>query len=352
MTTEGRSGCIRSSLVFGLAVGLLAAGVVAVDIDTFLKHPVVPESETVHVVIPRGTRWRQVVQIAQDQGLIRRPLYFDIWARRQGLPDRVKAGHYALVGPLSLAEFAESLTQGGIAEEVTLTVPEGLTIFHIADRLERAGIVDRADFLRAARDSEALAAHHIHADSFEGYLFPDTYRFSVGVAAPELVDRMVKRHESVWASLLLAHPESVAAMKNRGFSERDMITLASLVERESNDAAERPRIARVFLNRLDRGMKLQTDPTCVYGEDTYKEIPHPKFCKDPLNRYSTYVIDGLPPGPISNPGKSSLEAALNPSDPKTDGEYLFFVAKNDGSGTHYFSKTFEEHRKAVRRFLK
>ncbi|CAN0576160.1 unnamed protein product [Laminaria digitata] len=136
------------------------------------------------------------------------------------------------------------------------------------------------------------------------------------------------------------------------FTAHDVVILASIVERETNHDPERDLVARVFLNRLERDMRLQTDPTCVYGEETYDKIPSPTYCKNPLNRYSTYIIDGLPPGPISNPGLASLKASLIPANSDDARRYLFFVAKRDGSGAHHFTRTFAEHREAIKKYLK
>lgn len=345
-------GCMRAAVTFCIAVLLLASGVISLDVRAFLERPVVEADQSVVVAIPPGSSWKQVVKILDEHGLLHRPMYFDIWARRHGLPNRVKAGRLTFTGPLDLAAFAAVLEKGGDADEISVTIPEGYSIFHIADRLEAQNIVSRAQFLRAARDREFLAEHKIPGESAEGYLFPDTYRFRLGVTAPEIVQAMVQRHEKVWTDLLANHPGKLEGLAKLDLTERDIVTLASLIEKESGARSERPKIARVFLNRLAKKMRLQTDPTCVYAEDTYREVPHPKYCKDPLNRYSTYVIDGLPPGPIANPGRSSLEAALMPSQAPQDFEMLYFVARRDGSGTHYFSRTYDEHRKAVNTYLK
>ncbi len=347
-----KPGCMRAVLVFCGLVLMLASVIIGIDVKTFLDRPVVPDEQTVHVVIPTGTSWNGVIRILKDQGMTSRPLYFNLWARHRGLPDRVKAGRYTFVGPVTLMDLEASLQEGGAADEVTITIPEGLTIFHIADRLERSGIVSRSDFLRAARNPEALQKFGIGGDSVEGFLFPDTYRFRLGVSADELVLRMHARHQKVWLDLIARNPDALGELSKHGLSASDVVILASLVEKESSARTERARISRVFLNRIDKKMRLQTDPTCVYGEDTYREIPHPRYCKDSLNRYSTYIIDGLPPGPISNPGQSSLEAALAPSKAPKDMEYLFFVARRDGSGTHFFSNTYDEHKRAVRKYLK
>lgn len=332
------------------AIGL---GAVYLHYRTYVKKPVLAEGDALTLVIPKNSPWPRVVEILDRNQLVGRPLYFQWWARQRGLPPEVKAGTFELDGPLSLEELGARLREGGKVEETAVTFPEGFTIFHMGDRLEELGVVSKAEFLRAARSRRALRRADIEADSFEGYLFPDTYRFQKGTSAKEIVARLHDRWTEVWAGIKEEHAEEKKSLEETyDFDRHDIVTLASLVERETSANGERDLVSRVFLNRIDRDMRLQTDPTCVYGEETYAEIPSPTHCKDPLNRYSTYVIDGLPPGPIANPGRASLEAALSPSEEPEAKKYLFFVARRDGSHSHYFSKTFAEHKRAIRRFLK
>ena len=336
-------GC--AAFCFSLVLG--AALLVLADFYLWTQRPMVQDAEQVQFSVPEGTSWPEFVRLLTSEGLVTKPRYFDIWGRTRGLPQMIKAGRYTLDGPIYLEEASGLFAKGGQAEDLVVTILEGWTIFHIADKLEAAQIVSRNAFLNAARSPTLLEEAGIEAESFEGYLFPDTYRFSTTVSAEEIVERMHSRFKDIYQDV----------STNRGpdtsdWSDHKIITLASLIERETRSATERPRIARVFLNRLDRNMRLQTDPTCVYSEETYREIPHPRFCKDRLNRYSTYVIDGLPPGPIANPGRASLQAALRPSTLDEDKDYLFFVAKRDGSGNHHFSKTYDEHRRRVRLYLK
>jgi UPF0755 protein len=311
----------------------------------------VDESKT--VVIPHNTNWPRVVDLLHIEGVIKRPLYFQVWARRRDLPRRVRAGTYTFTGPLTLDELGESLQQGGRRDVGKLAVPEGFTIFHIADRLEQLQIVGRSSFLEAAKRPGLLHRFDVPGESFEGYLFPATYDFHRGVSPEHIIERMHKHFLKRWNAVLKKHPERLKKMKQAyGFDAHDIIILASLIERETNYDPERGLIARVFLNRIDQGMKLQTDPTCVYGEQTYLEVPSPKYCRDRLNRYSTYVVKGLPPGPISVPGEKSLEAALSPDHSERGKKLLYFVARRDGTGSHYFSKTYKEHKAAIRKYLK
>jgi UPF0755 protein len=338
-------------LIFAVISGGMVAGGIYLHYQAYLTTPVLAEGDTRTVVIPANSAWPQVVRILEEARLVRRPLYFEYWSREVGLPSSVRAGTFQLQGPLMLEDLAAALRRGGLAEDLSVTIPEGFTIFHIADRLESLGLVSREEFLRAATNEEALAEAGIDAESFEGYLFPDTYRFRQGTSAQAIIERKHRRWKEVWAQLYEAHLDGFEHLSSRyEFGVHEIVTMASLIERETGAGAERDLIARVFYNRLDRNMKLQTDPTCVYGEETYMLVPRPEHCRDPLNRYSTYVIEGLTPGPIANPGRASLEAALAPSTSAEAMEYLFFVSRRDG--THHFTRTYQEHREAIRRFLK
>ncbi len=358
MAPKSKKPSLKAQLLLALVTfvavcALLGSAALGIHYYAWTSTALLDESDAVTLVIPDNTTWDGVVEILADHGLVTRPLYFQLWARNRELPPNVKSGAYLFQGPLSLEDLDRALRKGGAVEEVSLTVPEGFTIFHIADRVERIGLASRASFLAAARDPEALQEAGIQGESFEGYLFPDTYRFVKGTPADLIVQKLHDRHTEVVAELSTAHPDAIETLGSKyAFDMHSIVTMASIVEKESSGTSEQPIIARVFYNRLDRDMKLQTDPTCVYGEQTYKEVPHPRYCKDPLNRYSTYVIEGLPPGPISNPGRGALEAALQPDESEDARAYLFFVARRDGSRGHHFSKTYREHKAAIRKFLK
>jgi UPF0755 protein len=312
-------------------------------------------ADPVVIVVEEGAGWRLVTRQLDDAGLVEHPLYLEVWARRHGLPEQVKSGTYTLRGPLTLPQLARALSLGGPAG-IALTVPEGWTIYHIAERVEALGICSGEDFLREATDPALLdelgLKARYSAPSMEGYLFPETYHFNAKTPASAVIKRMHAEFERRWARLEAAHPEALAAMMRvHKLNRHQLITLASLVERESSLDAERPTIARVFLNRLAQKMRLQTDPSCTYGPMTFRKAPTPVLCKDKASRYSTYVIPGLPPGPIANPGAAALEAALNPDPSPAAREYLFFVAARDGSGGHVFTKSFDDHKAAVKRHL-
>lgn len=355
-TVEVEVSWLRRLGLIALAIGLIAAligGIGALHYRAYLRAPVVADGRVMTVVIPHDTAWPQVVELLADQGVVTNPRYFDVWARSVGLPADVKAGTYIFEGPIMLPDLDTRLREGGAVEDVEMTIPEGYTIFHIADRVDAIGLANRDAFLDAARDGALLAELDVPGESFEGYLFPDTYRFRQGATPTEIIGKMHARFEQVWGELRQQHPEALDALAtDHALRMHDVVILASIIERETNYDPERDVIARVFLNRLERDIRLQTDPTCVYGEETYREVPHPRFCKDKLNRYSTYVIDGFPPGPISNPGRASLAAALTPATSEASASYIFFCAKRDGSGAHHFSATYKEHLRAVKKFLK
>lgn len=341
--------------VFG-AIGfvcVVAAALVYGHYWSALSQPVLEADEKKTVVIPEGTNWSTTIEVLEREGLVEYPIYFDAWARWTELPRRVKAGTYRLEGPMVPTALGARLEEGGMSRDTELTVREGLTIFHIADEVDEQGVVGREAFLAAARSEELLAEAGIEVDSFEGYLFPETYRFAEDATAEDVVRRMHRQWKKVWKEVVAGDAATVAEIKNEyGFDRHDLVTLASIVQRETSIDDERRLVTRVILNRIDESMRLQMDPTCVYGPDSYDEVPTPEVCKDPSNRYSTYVVDGLPPGPIANPGRASLEAAVDPADGNDAEEYLYFVARQDGSGEHIFTKTYREHRRKVREHLK
>lgn len=243
--------------------------------------------------------------------------------------------------------------------EATVIVREGWTIFDIARELERRRVCPALEFIAAATDPALARSLGLPADDAEGFLFPAAYRFAVPTPAPRIVARLVRTWHQRAAPLFERHPDRVAAARKLAADGRlAVVTIASLVEAETAAAAERPRIASVIWNRLE-GLdpaldRLQVDPAAAYGCRRFPRLPScagyagrgpptRAMLADPANPYNTYRRAGLPPGPIGNPGLDSLRAALEPE--RTD--YLFYVARADGSGTHIFSRTYEEHLRAV-----
>ncbi|MEE2786629.1 MAG: endolytic transglycosylase MltG [Myxococcota bacterium] len=322
------------ALAMLVVIGLGAYGYVRFS---KLDEPVNPGESVIQVKIPTGASFRSVTKQLEAHGVIEDALFFELLGRYEGAERQIKAGDYLIQGHLSSREILKSILEGTLPRQIKVTIPEGFNRWQIADRLARHQVIERAAFLRA-----------VQASNLEGRLFPETYLFGSNATLDSVIKRLTKQFDRQWAELLA---ESNRAVMNQADMER-LIVLASLVQKESKHPGEQRKIARVILNRLSKNMKLQIDPTCVYGRRTYREKPHPRFCKNPNNRYSTYVHHGLTPGAISNPGRSALYAALNPYDGPDFDTLLFFVALGDGSGRHVFSATYAAHKKAVRNYIK
>jgi UPF0755 protein len=252
----------------------------------------------------------------------------------------LQAGEYRFGADQTPSQVFDKIRQGEVFYE-DFTVPEGSNIFDIATLLESMDTVRPKDFLQAAASPDLIQDLDPQAPDLEGYLFPSTYRVTHQTTGRQLCRTMTTEFRKQWIAL---------GGERAGRSAHDIVTLASLVEKESAVPMERPLIAAVFRNRLRLGMPLQCDPTTVYAallENRYRGVIH-KSDLASSNPYNTYTHGGLPPGPISNPGTSSLAAALHPA--TTD--YLYFVAKPDGSGSHQFSATLTEHERAVEDYRK
>jgi UPF0755 protein len=327
-----------------LALFLIAAlGGGASWLDSQLSRPYRGHRpEKVFVDIPHGTSRWGVAEILRRNDVIRSPLAFALfsdWHFRK----RLQAGEYYFDHPLNSREVFWKISHGQIYVH-TVTVPEGWTMFDIATELERQGVCSGEDFLTAARDTPLIADLAPQAHSLEGFLFPSTYEFTRRATCEQVVKRMVENFRAVWETLQPAgpttQPQSVAPI--------EVVTLASLVERETPNAEERPLVAGVFYNRLRRGDPLQCDPTVQYAMELAGRPEKSVHAVDLRfsSPYNTYQHRGLPPGPIANPGEASLRAALAPAN--TD--YMYFVANDQGG--HFFSRTLAEHNRNVARLRK
>jgi UPF0755 protein len=292
--------------------------------------------DEVFVDLPAGTSVSAMAERLAAAGVVPDALTFRIAARVSGQERRLQAGEYRFTAAATPAAVVDRLARGDVFV-MPITFREGLTIREMADLFEAAGFGTADEFRTAARRVELIRDLDSRADDLEGYLFPSTYTLARRTSADVLVEAMVTEFERAFG------PGLRAEATRRGFSVREVVTLASVVERETGVPEERPLVARVFLNRLRIGMPLQTDPTVIYammrtgrwnGNITRNDLQmnHP---------YNTYRHRGLPPGPIAAPGRASLEAVLNPA----DASYLYFVSRNDG--THVFSSTLAEHNRAV-----
>lgn len=322
-------------LVAVLILCLAAAGVGL----WFYRYATTPTgtSETTAVVwIKPGQGFFEATAQLQKAELVKHPEKFRWLAYLKGDERRIRAGEYELSASMSPRAILDTLVRGeAVLHKVV--VPEGATVCKIGESLERVGLVSQEAFLKAAADPALIDALGLEGDTMEGYLFPETYHFSRDVTSEQVINKMIAQFRSVFTQAWTDRARDV------GFTIHEVVTLASIVEKETARPDERPHIAAVFLNRLKRHMRLESDPTVIYGMKDFDGNITRKDLKD-LTPYNTYRIKGLPPGPIANPGRDSIEAVLYPSEKP----YLYFVSKNDGS--HHFSRTFSEHNKMVRRY--
>jgi len=296
-----------------------------------------PEAPFVFAVRP-GETMESISQRLHRERLIRNPVKFRLYARLTGKDRHVRAGEYALAPANPPSYILETFTFGRVILH-KITIPEGYTLRQIAVLLAQNSLADRDAFMRAAFDPKTALRFGIDAATLEGYLFPETYHFPRPVSTETLLSTMVGTFRKAFL------PRWEADAMAAGFTLHQIVTLASMIEKETGAPFERPLIASVFHNRLKKKMRLESDPTVIYGIDTFDG----NLTKQHLARptpYNTYRITGLPPGPISNPGAESLQAAVYPADTR----YLYFVSKNDG--THRFSENIRAHGAAVRRYQK
>lgn len=288
------------------------------------------------IEIPRGATFKQAVDILAGENLIRDKKIFLLLGRLTGADRKIRAGFYSIWSNMSPWDIFKIIRKGRIIE-FEVKVLEGDSLFEVADAFSKAGIAHYDDVMRITKDPEFLSSYDIEAPSVEGYIFPDTYMIPKGVKAEDALGSMIDRMREKYSVELLEKTEKT------GMTETEVLTLASIIEKEAVVDSERPLISAVYHNRLKKHMPLQADPTCIYGIKSSKE----KITKADLQRktpYNTYVINGLPPGPIASPGLKSIIAALNPANVP----YLYFVSNNDG--THIFSVTLSQHAEAVRAY--
>ena len=294
--------------------------------------------ESVVVTIPHGTSITKIGHILAQAGLIHDDIRFSLCSKITGYSRKFHAGEFRLATGRNPAEVMRQLSEAQPVQH-PVTIPEGLRAEDVARIFVEGGWCDYNEFLRLIHDPDFIKSLGVGAlTSLEGYLFPDTYYLTrMSGDARSLIKMMVQRFRKVWAELGKEAEEKI------GYHEA--VILASVVEKETADPAERPVIAAVFFNRLHHGMRLQSDPTVIYGIKNFSG----NLTKDDLQTYTpynTYITPSLPVGPICNPGKEALKAVLHPAKES----YLYFVSKNDG--THQFSKTLSEHNQAVQKYQK
>ncbi len=299
--------------------------------------PPTKERNWKEIQVTDGMSFKAIANALQKEGIIRYRGYFEIIGRLQGISRKVRVGYYGMSTNMSLWEVLEALRKGRIIE-YEVVIPEGYNLYQIGWTLSGTPLVsDPQQFIKLVKNKEYVRSLGIEADSLEGYLFPDTYFLPKGLKLEDIPKRMVLRYKTMFADSYRARADEL------GMTEQQVLTLASIIEKEAKVSSERKLISAVYHNRLKKGMRLQADPTCVYGVKAWVT----QVTKSDLKRkspYNTYLHKGLPPGPIANPGQGAILAALYP-EPVA---YLFFVAQGDGS--HYFSNDYEAHEKAVGRY--
>lgn len=300
---------------------------------TFVRNiPPVARDSTVAFIQP-GTSVREISEQLAGVRVLRSPWKLRVLARVSGKQKALKPGEYRFEIPSPPWRILRTLVEGKVILH-KVTFPEGFTMEEIGETLSAAGLVDSNDFRRQLFRKDLLAYFALPGESFEGFLFPDTYYFSKVDAAMKMIETMVARFKQAVV------PEDERKAKELGFNLLQWITLASIIEKESTRFDEHSLISSVFHNRLQKRMRLQSDPTVIYGIKDFNGNLTKKDLLTPTP-YNTYTFRGLPPGPIANPGASSIHAAVNPA----QSDYLYFVA--DQEGRHIFSKTYEEHLKNV-----
>lgn len=288
------------------------------------------------VVISPGQNLSTTADYLNNTGIIKNPVKFRLLARIKGCDKKIKAGEYLLSSSMPPIQILKTMV-GGKVRLYKITIPEGYNLKQIASIIAKARPGTEEEFLRTATDSCFACKHGINAETFEGYLFPDTYHFPKDMTPEKIIDAMVKRFRSVF------NRKWEKRAKDLNLSIHQVVTLASIIEKETGVSLERPVISSVFHNRLKKRMRLESDPTVIYGLKNFDGNITRKHLatKTP---YNTYRIKGLPPGPIANPGIKAIEAALYPADTN----FLYFVSKRDM--THKFSTNIKDHNKAVRKY--
>jgi len=295
--------------------------------------PLPEGTKTKEIQILKGATFRQAVEILSKENLIRDKNLFIFASRLTGLHRKIRAGYYSITGAMNPLSVLLLLKNGQIIE-YDITIVEGDSLLEIGEKLIGENIVDEETFEKLSRSKSFLKAYNIDAPSIEGYIFPDTYKLPKGIEPENALGMMINSLREKYQEKLRLRAAEL------GLSEREVLTLASIIEKEAIINSERPLISAVYHNRLKKHIPLQADPTAVYGIKRSGERITLKDLKR-KTPYNTYVIKGLPPGPIASPGINSITAALYPADVP----YIYFVSNNDG--THQFSVTEAEHLRAV-----
>lgn len=291
------------------------------------------EKKSVVVQIPKGATVHQIGELLADAGLVHRDFRFALLTKAMRVSARLPAGEFELVSGKSPVDVIRQLTTARPLQHI-VTIPEGLRATEIAGIFAQGGWCDKSRFVECVTDLPFIQSLNLKGvKSLEGYLYPDTYYLVKGDYSEEkLIRMMVTRFHKVYGQLTAGYEGEL--------NRHEIVTLASIVEKETGNPDERSTIAAVFFNRIQNGMRLQSDPTVIYGLENFSGNLTKKDLKTPTP-YNTYILPALPAGPICNPGEEAIRAVLYPAKKK----FLYFVSKNNGS--HYFSKSLKEHNQAV-----
>jgi UPF0755 protein len=329
---------LKRALLAAAAVAALLIAGVAVWLVNGLAAPETTFAEPVILEIPRGASSREMARLLEENGVIRSATHFMI-ARAWRSNEVLQAGEYQFRDPLSVSQAYDKLVRGEVLLH-SVTVPEGLTRFEVAEVVAEAGFGAKERLLELTADPALIHDLFPDAKSLEGCLFPETYNFPRSTAPEKVVEAMVRAFRGAF--------ERAAKGSKTELEPYEALTLASLIEKETGVDQERPLVSSVYHNRMRLGMLLQCDPTIIYGlilEERYRGRIYETDIRDP-HLYNTYVHAGLPPGPIANPGFESLQAAYHPA--KSD--YLYFVVEAAGKPTHVFSENLTSHNRAVSQY--
>ncbi|MFW6129145.1 MAG: endolytic transglycosylase MltG [Candidatus Aminicenantaceae bacterium] len=295
--------------------------------------------ENKYFEVKKGNTINIIAQNLKKNGFIKKKYLLVLEYKLFFHSETIKAGKYAFSSPTSIRNILMTMIEGKVYFR-PITIPEGLTRKEIAQLLESKHSINKTEFLKASSNTDLIKELDKSAENLEGYLFPETYHFQKDVTAETIVSSMISQFKSIFNNNWKKRAEEI------NMNIREVVILASIIEKETSLPQEKKIVSGVFHNRLKMNMKLDCDPTIIYilkeqgvfkGDLRYKHM-------DINSPYNTYLYPGIPPGPICNPGKTSLEASLYPE----DRGYLYFVSKNDGS--HHFSRTFKEHQRAVRKY--
>ncbi|MDA3788265.1 MAG: endolytic transglycosylase MltG [Desulfobacula sp.] len=328
---------ILSIVFFTLVIFLVVGGhLFYLKISSFVKEPFNPLAAEKVFSIKPGQSLAVIAQNLKTESIISNKNFFKLFTKYKKAEKKLQAGEYILSASKSPEQILEILLKGKV-KLYRITIPEGMNIKEIALLVEKENFCKNEGFIDLCHDTSFIFSLGIKAITLEGYLFPDTYFFPKNTDCKTVITTMVEHFNTIFTE------EWQARAKTMGFLVHEIVTLASIIEKETGDAQERPLISSVFHNRLKKNMRLESDPTVIYGIKNFDGNIKKKHLKM-KTPYNTYQIKGLPLGPIANPGAKSLAAALNP----VPSDYLFFVSKKDT--THQFSKTFQEHNQAVKKY--